>query len=175
MFFTFLTLGLSLKAQENTSTNIPFDTDKIRIHRLNTTTLLLQVQELQILINPRGKLPETLTGETLDLILITDNSKNSFELNTLRQLNTQNAKIFVPWPLAQKLPFEFTTQLDPLKHLDEKERFGLVVTAHYEADKMMGYTLNTKNRILFIGSNGGKTFLPEGIQEIDLVIVGGLI
>lgn len=173
LFFAFLILGLSIKAQKNTSTIVPFDTDTVRIHRLNTTTLLLQLQELQILINPKGKLPKTLTGETLDLILITDDSKNSFELSTLRQLNTQNAKIFVPWQLAQKLPLEFTTQLDPLKHLDEKERFGLVVKAYYEADEMKGYTLKTKNRTLFIGAAGSKTFLPEGIQKIDLALVSG--
>ncbi len=174
LLFIFLGLGLSLKSQEKVPTNVPFETDSLQIHRLNTTTLLLQVEELQILINPKGKLPKTLTGETLDLILITDDSKNSFELSTLRQLNTQNAKIFVPWALAQKLPLEFTTQLDPLKHLDEKERFGLVVTAHYEVDEMMGYILKTKNHILFIGSNGGKTFLPKGIQKIDLAIVSGV-
>ena len=174
LLFVFLGLGLSLKSQEKIPTNIPLETDTIQIHRLNTTTLLLQVQVLKLLISPSGILPQSFTGETLDLILITDDSKNSFELSTLRQLNTQNAKIFVPWVLAQKLPLEFITQLDPLKHLDEKERFDLVVKAHYEENEMMGYTLKTKNHVLFIGANSSKTFLPEGIQEIDLAIVSGV-
>ncbi|MEM8764756.1 MAG: hypothetical protein AAGD88_13135 [Bacteroidota bacterium] len=171
--FVLLGFGLSLKSQEKARTIVPFGTDTIQIHRLNDTSLLLQLQELQLLINPSGKLPQSFTGETLDLIFITDESQTSFELRTLQQLNTQNAKIFVPWPLAQKLPLEFTTQLDPLKHLDEKERFGLVVTAHCKEDEMMGYTLKTKNIILFIGANGSKTFLPKEIQKIDLAVVSG--
>ncbi|MGB5819136.1 MAG: MBL fold metallo-hydrolase [Saonia sp.] len=105
------------------------DDSEIRIIPISHATAVLEWKDITIYIDPVGG-AKTFEGQKQpDLILITDIHGDHFSLETLEELNTEKAKIIVPQAVADKIPDEFTPQIDVLNNGDSKERYEITVQA----------------------------------------------
>src|SRR5690606_15906665 len=101
----------------------------IEITPIEHATAVLDWDGTIIYIDPVGDKEAYAAVSGPDLILITDIHGDHFSLETLQALDTQKAKIIVPQAVADKIPSEFTPQLDILNNGDIKERYGISIEA----------------------------------------------
>ncbi len=101
----------------------------------------------------------------------------------LEALNTEKAKIMVPQGVADKLPAEFTPQIDVLNNGESKERYGIHVEAipmynlreeakgFHEIGRGNGYVLNMGNQRIYF--SGDTEDIPEmrALKNIDMAFV----
>ena len=105
------------------------NTSNIKLIPIEHATAVIEWGDLTIYIDPVGG-ASAFSGQRLpDLILITDIHGDHFSDETLLALDTQKAKIMVPQAVADKMPTEFTPQIDVLNNGESKERFGINVEA----------------------------------------------
>jgi len=136
-----------------------------------------------IYIDPVGGKEAFANMKAPDLILITDIHGDHFSLETLQALNTQKAKILVPQAVADKIPAEFTPQLDILYNGDLKERFGINIEAiamynlreeakdFHIKGRGNGYLLSKNNERVYF--SGDTEDIPEmrDLENIDKAFV----
>jgi L-ascorbate metabolism protein UlaG (beta-lactamase superfamily) len=118
-----------------------------------------------------------------DLILVTDIHGDHFSLETLEALQTAQSKIIMPQAVADAMPAAFTPQLDVLDNGEEKERFGIRVTAipmynlreearqFHTKGRGNGYVLEKDGvRVYF---SGDTEDIPEmrALTNIDMAVV----
>ena len=89
---------------------------EIKIIPIEHATAILEWNDITIYIDPVGGAEAFEGQEQPDLILITDIHGDHFSLETLQALNTEKSKIMVPAAVADKLPTEFTPQIDVLNN-----------------------------------------------------------
>ena len=92
-------------------------------------TAVVQWGETTIYIDPVGGAELFTDYPPADLILITDEHGDHYNLETLRGLPTQNAKIVAPSAVANQIPDSFTPQVDVLDNGAVKERYGISIEA----------------------------------------------
>jgi L-ascorbate metabolism protein UlaG (beta-lactamase superfamily) len=102
---------------------------KLQIHPISHATAVLSWDDTTIYVDPVGGAEAFGEYPEPDLILITDIHGDHFDLKTLMALQTQKAKIVMPQAVADQMPDSFTTQIDILNNGDQKERYGISVTA----------------------------------------------
>src|SRR5690606_5034954 len=104
-------------------------------------------------------------------------------LETLQTLETQKAKIIVPQAVADKIPSEFTAQLDILNNGDTKERYGISIEAipmynlreeakdFHTKGRGNGYVLSKNDQRIYF--SGDTEDIPEmrALQNIDKAFV----
>lgn len=166
------------RVAEGTTKNVA-----IKIIPIAHATAVLEWNELTIYIDPVGG-SEAFEGQRqADLILITDVHGDHLSVETLEALNTEKAKIIVPQAVADKIPENFTPQLDVLNNGDSKERYGITIEAipmynlREEALKFHtkgrgnGYVLNIDGQRLYF--SGDTEDIPEmrALQNIDKAFV----
>ncbi|UII76023.1 MBL fold metallo-hydrolase [Flagellimonas sp. HMM57] len=118
-----------IKGHEIVETTVKYESDSLKITPIEHATAVLEWKDITIYIDPVGG-KEAFEGHYQpDLILITDIHGDHFSLETLQQLNTQKAKIIVPQAVADKMPQEFTPQIDVLDNGASKERYGITIEA----------------------------------------------
>ncbi len=158
-------------------------TADVKIFPIEHATAILEWNDINIYIDPVGG-SEAFKGQKQpDLILITDIHGDHFSLETLQALNTEKAKIMVPQIVADKLPAEFTPQIDVLNNGESKERYGINVEAipmynlreeakdFHVKGRGNGYVLNMgEQRIYF---SGDTEDIPEmrALQKIDMAFI----
>lgn len=156
---------------------------EIKITPIAHATAVLEWNDITIYIDPVGG-AEVFEGQKQpDLILISDVHGDHLSVETLEALNTSRAKIIVPQAVADKIPKNFTPQLDVLNNGESKERYGITVEAipmynlREEALKFHtkgrgnGYVLNIgKQRLYF---SGDTEDIPEmrALQNIDKAFI----
>ena len=155
----------------------------IKIIPIEHATAILEWNNVTIYIDPVGGKKAFENQKLPDLILITDVHGDHFSLETLKELNTSKAKIMVPQAVADKIPNEFTPQIDVLNNGDSKERYHIKVEAipmynlREEASKFHtkgrgnGYVLNMGGKRLYF--SGDTEDIPEmrALQSIDKAFV----
>ena len=173
------------KKTKEISQNEPINTveDKLIIQPIEHASAVLQWNDITIFIDPVGGAKAFEGQKQPDLILITDIHGDHFSLETLEELDTQKAKIMAPQAVADKIPEEFTPQIDVLNNGDSKERYGITVEAipmynlREEALKFHpkgrgnGYVLNMgEQRIYF---SGDTEDIPEmrALKNIDKAFI----
>ena len=154
-----------------------------KIIPIEHATAVLEWNDIVIYIDPIGG-SEAFKGQKQpDLILITDIHGDHFSLETLQALNTEKAKIMVPQGVADKLPAEFTPQIDVLNNGESKERYGIHVEAipmynlreeakgFHEIGRGNGYVLNMGNQRIYF--SGDTEDIPEmrALKNIDMAFV----
>jgi len=155
----------------------------IKIIPIEHATTVLEWGVITIYIDPIGG-AEAFEGQKQpDLILITDVHGDHLSVETLKALNTSKAKIIVPVAVADKIPEEFTPQLDILDNGQSKERYGINVEAipmynlrqealkFHEKGRGNGYVLNMgEERIYF---SGDTEDIPEmrALKNIDKAFI----
>ena len=159
------------------------ETRDIKIFPVEHATAILEWKDITIYIDPVGGAEAFKGQKQPDLVLITDIHGDHFSLETLQALNTEKAKIMVPQIVADKLPSEFTPQIDVLNNGESKERFGINVEAipmynlreeakdFHIKGRGNGYVLNMgKQRIYF---SGDTEDIPEmrALQNIDKAFI----
>lgn len=159
------------------------DESMVKIIPIEHATAILEWNDITIYIDPVGGAKSFEGQKQPDLILITDIHGDHFSLETLQALNTEKSKIMVPAAVADKLPAEFTPQIDVLNNGKSKERYGINVEAipmynlreeakgFHEIGRGNGYILNMgKQRIYF---SGDTEDIPEmrDLQNIDKAFV----
>ena len=157
--------------------------NKIDIIPIEHATAVLEWNDITIYVDPVGGASAFSGQKKPDLILITHGHGDHFSLETLQELDTQQAKIMVPQAVADKIPDEFTPQIDVLHNGDSKERYGIKVEAvpmynlREEALKFHpkgrgnGYVLNLGSKRLYF--SGDTEDIPEmrALQNIDKAFV----
>ena len=180
-----LFLGCKEKSTQKTTKDeaITVIENKIKIHPIEHATAVLEWNNLTIYIDPVGELDKFKTFTKPDLILITDVHGDHFSLNTLKELDTEKAKIIVPQAVADRIPEEFTPQIDVLNNGESKERYDIKVEAipmynlREEALKFHtkgrgnGYVLNIDGERIYF--SGDTEDIPEmrALKNIDRAFI----
>ena len=155
----------------------------IKIIPIEHATAVLEWKNITIYIDPVGGAETFKEQKQPDLILITDIHGDHFSLETLQALNTEKSKIMVPAAVADKLPTEFTPQIDVLNNGESKERYGINVEAipmynlreeakgFHEIGRGNGYVLNMGNQRIYF--SGDTEDIPEmrALKNIDIAFV----
>ncbi|MDO6602715.1 MBL fold metallo-hydrolase [Arenibacter palladensis] len=155
----------------------------IEITPIEHATTVLDWDGTIIYVDPVGGKDAFAAEKEPDLILITDIHGDHFSLETLQALNTQKAKIIVPQAVADKIPAEFTPQLDILNNGDSKERYGINIEAiamynlreeakdFHVKGRGNGYVLSKNNERIYF--SGDTEDIPEmrALQNIDKAFV----
>lgn len=159
------------------------ETRDIKIFPVEHATAILEWKDITIYIDPVGG-AEAFKGQNQpDLVLITDIHGDHFSLETLQALNTEKAKIMAPKAVADKMPEEFTTQIDVLNNGESKNRYGIMVEAipmynlreevkgFHEIGRGNGYVLNMGNQRIYF--SGDTEDIPEmrNLQNIDKAFI----
>jgi len=170
-------------ATKETQESRPVKKSKVKVTPISHATAVLEWENYTLYIDPVGGLDAFKGHKDPDLILITDIHGDHFSLKTLEELNTKKAKIVVPQAVADKIPENFTPQIDVLHNGDTKERFGILIEAipmynlREEALKFHtkgrgnGYVLNfNEERVYF---SGDTEDIPEmrALKNIDKAFV----
>nr|WP_299381878.1 MBL fold metallo-hydrolase [Allomuricauda sp.] len=161
----------------------PKSTETIKVIPIQHATTVLEWEGITIYIDPVGG-KKAFDGQKLpDLILITDIHGDHFSLETLQELDTHKAKIMMPQAVADKMPKEFTPQIDVLHNGDSKERYGIKVEAipmynlreealnYHPKGRGNGYVLNIDGQRLYF--SGDTEDIPEmrALKNIDMAFV----
>jgi len=157
--------------------------EEIFIYPIEHATAVLEWNDITVYIDPVGGSNAFKGKKQPDLILITDIHGDHFSLETLEELNTDKAKIIVPQAVADKIPEQFTPQLDVLNNGDSKERFGITVEAipmynlreealkFHSKGRGNGYVLNMGDKRIYF--SGDTEDIPEmrALKNIDRAFV----
>lgn len=183
-FNLLLVLGCKeIKAQKDQVISKEDVISTLKIIPIEHATTVLEWEGITIYIDPVGGKKVFDSQKQPDLILITDIHGDHFSLETLQELNTSKAKIMVPQAVADKIPEEFTPQIDVLNNGDSKERYGINVEAipmynlRTEALKFHtkgrgnGYVLNIGGQRIYF--SGDTEDIPEmrTLQNIDKAFI----
>lgn len=156
---------------------------ELKIIPVEHATAVLEWGTTTVYIDPVGGAKAFEGQKQPDLILITDIHGDHLNVETLQELNTGKAKIIAPQAVADKLPQEFTPQIDVLHNGDSTERFGIVVEAipmynlreealkFHEKGRGNGYVLNIGGKRLYF--SGDTEDIPEmrALKNIDKAFV----
>ena len=167
--------ALNLKTEQSTS--------NIDIVPIEHATAVLDWDGTIIYIDPVGGKEAFANVREPDLILITDIHGDHFSMETLKALHTQKAKIIVPQAVADKIPAEFTPQLDILNNGETKERYGINIEAipmynlreeakdFHVKGRGNGYVLSKNSERIYF--SGDTEDIPEmrALQNIDKAFV----
>lgn len=155
----------------------------IKVIPIEHATTILEWGVITVYVDPIGG-PEAFEGHKQpDLILITDIHGDHLSVETLQGLNTSKAKIIVPKAVADKIPEEFTPQLDILQNGESKERYAITVEAvpmynlrkealkFHEKGRGNGYVLNIGGERIYF--SGDTEDIPEmrALKNIDKAFV----
>lgn len=158
-------------------------TSDIKIIPIEHATAVIEWNDITIYIDPVGGAAAFEGQKEPDLILITDVHGDHLNIETLEALNTKKAKIMVPQAVADKIPDNFTPQIDVLNNGDSKERYGITVEAipmynlreealkFHEKGRGNGYVLNIDGQRLYF--SGDTEDIPEmrALQNIDKAFI----
>ena len=156
---------------------------ELKIYPVSHASMVLQYGDLTIYVDPVGMATDYTYYNDPDLILITDIHGDHFSLETLRGLNTQNAKIIVPQVVANEMPETFTPQIDVLNNGDSKERYEITIEAipmynlreealrFHQKGRGNGYVLDLDGKRIYI--SGDTEDIPEmrSLKQIDIAFV----
>lgn len=174
---------LEYSANEAPSSPKTINTSDIKIIPVEHASAVLEWNDITIYIDPVGG-ANAFEGQKLpDLILITDIHGDHFNVETLQGLDTEKAKIIVPKAVADKMPEEFTTQLDILNNGESKERYGITIEAipmynlrkealsFHTKGRGNGYVLNIDGQRIYF--SGDTEDIPEmrALQNIDKAFI----
>ena len=177
------------KAKETTVTKeveeivVQPETKTLKIIPIEHATTVLEYGDITIYVDPVGGAEAFKGQKQPDLILITDIHFDHLNLETLQGLNTSKAKIIVPQAVADKMPAEFTPQLDVLNNGDTKERYDILVEAipmynlreealkFHDKGRGNGYVLNIGDERIYF--SGDTEDIPEmrALKNIDKAFV----
>ncbi|WP_190808550.1 MBL fold metallo-hydrolase [Flagellimonas sp. S3867] len=176
LFMFFMLSAENINGQDESS-------NTIKITPIEHATAVLEWNNITIYIDPVGGKKAFENQKLPDLILITDIHGDHFSLETLQELDTKKAKIIVPQAVADKIPDEFTPQIDVLNNGDTKERYEIQVEAipmynlrnealkFHKKGRGNGYVLNMGGKRLYF--SGDTEDIPEmrALQNIDKAFV----
>lgn len=157
--------------------------DHIKIFPIEHATAVLEWNGITVYIDPVGGAKAFEGQNDPDLILITDIHGDHFNLETLQELNTGKAKIILPQGVADKIPTEFTPQIDVLNNGDTKKRYGITIEAipmynlreeaknFHEKGRGNGYVLNMGGERIYF--SGDTEDIPEMrvLKNIDKAFI----
>ncbi len=134
--------------------------EEVKVIPIEHATTVLEWDGITIYVDPTGG-AEAFEGQKKpDLILITDIHGDHFNPETLKGLDTSDAKIIVPQAVADEMSEEFTAQLDILDNGSSKERYGILV----EAIPM--YNLREEAKDFHVKGRGNGYVLSKGGQKV---------
>ena len=171
-----------LETDESLVSEIKKDAE-VKITPIEHATAVLEWGNIVIYIDPVGGAQAFEGKKAPDLILITDIHGDHFNLETLEALNTDKAKIIAPQAVADKIPEEFTPQIDVLSNGESKERYGITVEAipmynlrkealkFHEKGRGNGYVLNIDDQRIYF--SGDTEDIPEmkSLENIDKAFI----
>ncbi|QLG47144.1 MBL fold metallo-hydrolase [Costertonia aggregata] len=172
----------TIKVVANTQTTTK-EKPELKIIPIEHATTVLEWGDIVVYVDPVGGAKAFENQKQPDLILITDIHGDHLSVETLEALNTKKAKIIVPQAVADKIPSEFTPQLDVLNNGENKERYGITIEAipmynlrkealkFHEKGRGNGYVLNMNGQRIYF--SGDTEDIPEmrALKNIDKAFV----
>jgi L-ascorbate metabolism protein UlaG (beta-lactamase superfamily) len=133
--------------------------DSLVVHPVSHASAVLQWGGTTLYIDPVGDPASFAAFGPPDLILITDIHGDHFSLETLQGLTTERAKLMMPQAVADQMPDAFAPQVDVLGNGEQKERYGITVTA------IPMYNLREEARDFHVkGRGNGYVLEKEGMR-----------
>ncbi len=147
----------------------PLTGSNLEIIPIEHATVVLKWNDITIYIDPVGGAKFFEHVAKPDLILITDIHGDHFNLETLQELDTKRAKIMVPQAVADRIPEEFTPQIDVLHNGESKERYAINVTAvpmyNLRAEALKFHTKGRGNGYV-LEMNGERLYFSGDTEDI---------
>ncbi|MCO5723657.1 MBL fold metallo-hydrolase [Robiginitalea marina] len=150
--------GARNQAVADTGPNPP--NESLVVTPVSHATAVLQWGGTTLYIDPVGDPAAFAAFGPADLILITDIHGDHFSLETLQQLPTEKAKLIMPQAVAEQMPDAFAPQIDVLGNGEQKERYGITVTA------IPMYNLREEARDFHVKGRGNGYVLEKGGMRI---------
>ena len=132
-------------------------------------TAILLWDDFTLYIDPVGGAETFSAYPPPDLILITDIHGDHLSIETLEGLDTKKAKLIIPQAAADKLPQQFTPQIDVLNNGDTKERFGFLVEAipmYNLREEAKGFHVKGRGNGYVISKNGLRVYFSGDTEDI---------
>ena len=156
---------------------------EIKVIPIEHATVILEWNDITIYIDPVGG-AKVFEGQKLpDLILITDIHGDHLSLETLKELQTEKAKIIVPQAVGDMIPENFTPQIDVLNNGDSKERYGITIEAipmynlrkealkFHKKGRGNGYVLNMAGQRVYFSGDTEDILEMRALQHIDKAFI----
>ncbi len=157
--------------------------NEVEVIPISHATAVLKWKDITIYIDPVGGAEAFEGQEKPDLILVTDIHGDHFSVETLEALDTEKSKIIMPQAVADKMPNEFTPQIDVLNNGDSKERYEITVEAipmynlreeakeFHTKGRGNGYILNMGDERIYF--SGDTEDIPEmrSLKDIDKAFI----
>lgn len=157
--------------------------EELTITPIQHATMVLEWNGIVIYVDPVGGKEAFENHPEPDLILITDIHGDHFSLETLLEINTKRAKIMVPKAVANKIPAQFTPQLDVLANGASKDRYEIDIEAipmynlrkealnFHAKGRGNGYVLNFKGKRIYISGDTEDIQEMRALKNIDIAFI----
>ena len=185
LILAILLVSLGCKNKKKSPSQVTMDNlkENLSIIPIEHATAIIQWRDITIYIDPVGGSVPFKGQKPPDLILITDIHGDHFSMQTLEELNTEKAKIIVPQAVADRIPEEFTPQVDVLNNGESKERYGITIEAipmynlreealkYHTKGRGNGYVLNLDGQRIYF--SGDTEDVPEmrNLKNIDIAFI----
>lgn len=167
-------------AQEFTDLNNRGD---MRLLPIQHASMVLQIQDLIVYVDPWGEGDEYKGVPTPDIILITDIHSDHFSISTIEAMDISRAKFVVPLAVADQMPAEWRKKAIILNN-GESQNFGsLAITAtpmynlpessdsHHVKGRGNGYVLFTDDFRIYISGDTEDIQEMRSMKDVDVAFV----
>jgi len=155
----------------------------IKIHPISHATMVLEIDDQIIYVDPVGGKAAFEGQPEPDLILITDIHGDHYDMETLKEVNTVDTKIIVPEAVAEKMPEFMKAQIAIMSNGNDQDVFNFNVAAipmynlreealkFHEKGRGNGYVITKNKKRIYI--SGDTEDIPEmrALDSIDMAFV----
>lgn len=194
LIFCFLSLLFSCKEEAKdhrkpispaaaNNSNLEKDTASIKIHPIEHASLILEVQEKSIYVDPVGEISAYQDFSKPDIVLLTDIHPDHLNQNTLEALVEKNTQIIAPKAVLQKLTAALKKRTKLLNNSEETKLGSIAIKvipmynlpesaeSMHPKGRGNGYVLQTGKKNIYIA--GDTEDIPEmrSLQDIDIAFI----
>jgi len=155
----------------------------IKVHPISHATMVLEIDDQIIYVDPVGGKAAFEGQPEPDLILITDIHGDHYDMETLKDVNTVDTKIIVPEAVAEKMPEFMKAQIAIMSNGSDQDVFNFNVAAvpmynlreealkFHEKGRGNGYVITKNKKRIYI--SGDTEDIPEmrALDSIDMAFV----
>lgn len=172
-----------MNAQLITPDVINTKSGNITIQPIKHASLVLTYNNKTIYIDPSGDLSKYKDLAKPDIILITDIHPDHLNLKTLKGIDTKGAIFIVPQAVANKLPSEYSNQVEVLNNRQGIHRLGLFISAvamynipesddaYHTKGRGNGYLLYLDDTTVYISGDTSATPEMSRLFNINIAFV----
>ena len=174
--------SLSISAQNSTDI-IKTNEGDITIHSITHGTLVLTFNNKTIYVDPYGGAEGFKGYDKPDIILITDIHGDHMNLETLKDIDTENTIFITPQAVADKLPSEYKNQIEVLENRQGIHRLGIFISAvamynlpetddsKHPKGRGNGYVIYLGDKSIYVSGDTEDIIEMRTLHNIDVAFV----